>query len=54
MKPIYKIGKVGDIRHSILNNSRAMNDLNWYPKYSIESGLNEMINDYLNIKTRSS
>lgn len=44
--PIYKKARPGDIRHSILDNNKALNSLAWKPHYDLEQGLKETINYY--------
>ncbi len=47
LEPIYKERREGDIRHSILDNSRALDYLNWEPQYEIEDGIKQTVNYYL-------
>lgn len=46
IKPIYKEARKGDILHSYLENTKAIEILNWEPKYSITEGLKETIEYY--------
>lgn len=43
-KPIYKPEKDNEIRHSVLDNSKVRKDLGWYPEYTIEEGLHDILN----------
>ncbi len=47
LEPIYKERREGDIRHSILDNSRALDYLDWEPQYEIEDGIKQTVNYYL-------
>lgn len=47
LEPIYKERREGDIRHSILDNSRALDYLDWEPQYEIEEGIKQTVNYYL-------
>jgi UDP-glucose 4-epimerase len=47
IEPIYKERKKGDIRHSILDNSKALDYLDWEPKYEIEEGIKQTVKYYL-------
>lgn len=46
LSPIYKESRNGDIKHSCLDNKKAVNNLAWTPKYSLEEGLRKTINYY--------
>jgi UDP-glucose 4-epimerase len=46
IKAIYKKAKKGDIRHSLLQNNKALNVLNWKPKNNLKRGLEKTINYY--------
>lgn len=48
LSPIYKESRNGDIKHSCLDNKKAVNNLAWAPKYSLEEGLRKTINYYKN------
>lgn len=41
--PIYREPRKGDIVHSRLDNKKAIEALNWSPKYSLEDGLTETV-----------
>ncbi|REB08725.1 NAD-dependent epimerase/dehydratase family protein [Sporosarcina sp. BI001-red] len=43
VKPEYKPERVGDIQNSVLDNRKAMRELNWYPSYSLSDGLQETL-----------
>jgi len=47
IEPIYKERKKGDIRHSILDNSKALDYLDWEPQYEIEEGIKQTVKYYL-------
>lgn len=42
--PIYQLLREGEIEKSLLSNEKAMKSLDWYPKYSFETALEETIN----------
>ena len=46
MNPVYESARDGDIRHSIMDNLRAKEILNWEPEYNLRSGLAETISYY--------
>lgn len=46
IKAINKKAKKGDIRHSLLQNTKALNVLNWKPKNDLKRGLEKTINYY--------
>lgn len=48
LSSIYKESRNGDIKHSCLDNKKAVNNLAWAPKYSLEEGLRKTINYYKN------
>ena len=41
---IYEPKRDGELQRSVLNNSKAKKVLNWQPKYSLESGIVELVN----------
>ena len=45
LKPIYKVQREGDIKHSLGNISKARKDLGYEPKYSFDKGI-AMCSDY--------
>lgn len=47
LKPIYEDKRRGDIRCSILDNSKALKYLDWEPEYDIKEGIRKTINYYL-------
>lgn len=49
LPPLYKEERRGDIRHSRLDNSRAIRELHWKPKYSLLRGLQETYQHYLHL-----
>jgi UDP-glucose 4-epimerase len=46
LEPMYLADRKGDIRHSYLDNSRAIRELQWKPRYSLISGLKETYRYY--------
>lgn len=46
LEPIYKERREGDIRHSILDNSKALKYLEWEPTFNIEDGIEQTIKYY--------
>jgi UDP-glucose 4-epimerase len=50
LKPIYRDERIGDIRHSYLDNNRARKVLNWEPEYDLRAGLTKTIEHYANIR----
>ncbi len=42
-EPIYGPARAGDLRKSILENSKAKNILNWEPSYDFERGISETV-----------
>lgn len=46
--PIYKSLRLGEIERSVLANDQAKLKLNWSPRYSLNEGLKETINDFTN------
>ncbi|MEK3935479.1 NAD-dependent epimerase/dehydratase family protein [Sporosarcina sp. FSL W7-1349] len=39
----YEDNRIGDIKHSLLNNDKTMNILNWKPQINIREGIREII-----------
>ena len=39
----YEPKRDGELQRSVLNNSKAMKVLGWEPKYSLESGVSELV-----------
>ena len=46
LSPIYKKAKSGDIKHSVLDNTKAKNILDWSPNNNLKEGLIKTINHY--------
>jgi UDP-glucose 4-epimerase len=46
MDPIYEVERDGDIRHSIMDNVKAKEIINWEPKHDLQSGLIKTIEYY--------
>ncbi|MCT4593976.1 MAG: SDR family oxidoreductase [Anaeromicrobium sp.] len=49
LDPLYGESRKGDIKHSSLDNSKAINTLGWEPRFSLEEGLKRTI-EYYNSK----
>ena len=50
LKPIYKDERDGDIKHSVMDNSKSKKILNWQPEYDLNKGLRKTIKYYLKNK----
>ena len=48
VEPIRAEARPGDIRKSCLNIEKAKNELGWEPKYSLQKGIKETINFFIN------
>ncbi len=48
LEPVYGPPRPGDLRKSLLDNSRAKEVLNWHPKYSFSDGLKETVKFFRN------
>ncbi len=48
-KPVYREARPGDILHSSLNNQKAIQILNWQPKYTFSEGLLKTVSYYKSI-----
>lgn len=46
LKPHYREARLGDILHSSLNNQKAIQILNWQPKYTFSEGLLKTVSYY--------
>ncbi|NPV93449.1 MAG: SDR family oxidoreductase [Firmicutes bacterium] len=46
LAPVYADERPGDIRHSVLDNARAVEVLGWRPRYTLEDGLRETLAYY--------
>ena len=44
INPIYKPAREGELKRSVLNNTKAKEDLNWKPEYSLDTGMKEVFN----------
>ena len=44
INPIYKPAREGELKRSVLNNTKAKEDLDWKPEYSLDSGMKEVFN----------
>ena len=42
--PIYQPAREGELIRSVLNNTKAKQDLGWEPKYSLDDGMKEVFN----------
>jgi len=50
LKPVYQRPRPGDIRYSQADITKAVNELKWKPKYTLELGLRETIDYYRSIR----
>ena len=50
LEPIYKEERKGDIRHSYLDNTKALKVLNWEPEYNLREGLKLTIDYYADLQ----
>ena len=44
VKPLYEAAREGELKRSVLNNSKAKRELNWEPEYSLDDGMKEVFN----------
>ena len=44
INPIYKPAREGELKRSVLNNTKAKEDLDWKPEYSLDRGMKEVFN----------
>ena len=44
IKPLYEPAREGELKRSVLNNSKAKRELNWEPEYSLDDGMEEVFN----------
>tara|TARA_S200000501_G_scaffold368818_1_gene407254 strand:+ start:924 stop:1847 length:924 start_codon:yes stop_codon:yes gene_type:complete len=44
INPIYNPAREGELKRSVLNNTKAKEDLNWKPEYSLDTGMKEVFN----------
>ena len=44
INPIYKPAREGELIRSVLNNTKAKQDLGWEPKYNLDDGMKEVFN----------
>ena len=44
IKPLYEPAREGELKRSVLNNSKAKRELNWEPEYSLDDGMKEVFN----------
>ena len=44
INPIYKPAREGELKRSVLNNTKAKKDLDWEPEYNLDSGMKEVFN----------
>ena len=44
INPIYEPAREGELKRSVLNNTKAREDLDWKPEYSLDSGMKEVFN----------
>lgn len=50
LEPEYGPPRAGDIVHSYLTNNKAVEQLDWQPRFSLEQGLRETVEFYLNAR----
>jgi nucleoside-diphosphate-sugar epimerase len=50
-EPFFRDYRDGDVKHSLANINKAINDLSYNPEYSIEDGLKETMNWYIKNST---
>ena len=48
LNPVIKTPREGDIGQSRLDNTKALTELHWVPRYSLDRGLQETIDIYIN------
>ena len=44
INPLYKPAREGELKRSVLNNTKAKKDLDWEPEYNLDSGMKEVFN----------
>lgn len=44
INPIYKPAREGELNRSVLNNTKAKEELNWKPRYSLDDGMKQVFN----------
>ena len=44
IKPIYKPAREGELKRSVLNNSKAKKELDWNPEYNLDDGMKQVFN----------
>ena len=44
INPIYEPAREGELKRSVLNNTKAGEDLDWKPEYSLDRGMKEVFN----------
>jgi UDP-glucose 4-epimerase len=44
INPIYKPARKGELNRSVLNNTKAKQELNWKPNYSLDDGMKQVFN----------
>ena len=44
INPIYEPAREGELKRSVLNNTKAREDLDWKPEYSLDRGMKEVFN----------
>lgn len=45
-KPLYQKERLGEIKHSCLNNHKALEKLNWAPQFNLQKGIEEFYRYY--------
>ena len=44
INPIYKPARKGELNRSVLNNTKAIKELDWKPEYSLDEGMKQVFN----------
>ena len=44
INPIYKPAREGELNRSVLNNTKAKQELNWKPNYNLDDGMKQVFN----------
>jgi len=44
INPIYKPAREGELNRSVLNNTKAIKELDWKPEYSLDEGMKQVFN----------
>ena len=44
INPIYKPAREGELKRSVLNNTKAKKELDWKPEYNLDDGMKQVFN----------